>query len=211
MQFDNRVFQLAAGSKIGLVGAGSGAYRVAVGQGTVTCHVVAEPATWLDLITPIVRIAPQMAGVYRVAVSGAHESQITALEGNVEVVARAGSAWVLAGQKLLARGPEDNPEFKIVAAFSGWRRFLSIAMMSMQVAADASAGFSGGDSKSRTAPKTAAKTAAKTSALTNSGGARAPSTRPPSASTPSAPSGSAPSASAKSAPSATHASAGKSR
>jgi hypothetical protein len=81
-------------------------------------------------------LKPDAAGVYRIAVTAAGESQIVAQEGNVEVFAPAGSAWVVAGRKMLARGPQDNPEFKIAGA--------------------ASADFSGGHSHAWPEPKTAA-------------------------------------------------------
>lgn len=193
VQFDNRVFQLAANTGIRLVRAESDAYRLAVDKGTVTCRVVDAPAARLDLATPSIHVKPEAAGVYLIAVTAAGESQITAQEGNVEVFAPAGSAWVLAGQKLLARGPADNPEFKIVSAVSKWRKFLTIAMVSLQIAGDASASFSGG-SGARPAPKTVAAHPA---------GARAPSAKPPAAPRPSEP--------PKSTPAAPPASSGKSR
>ena len=177
VQFDNRVLQLAASSAIHVVRAEPGAYRLAVGQGTVTCQVMAPPVAALELATPSVFLKPDAAGIYRIAVTGAGESEITAQEGNVEVFAPTGSVWLLAGQKMLARGPADNPEFRIVRAFSRWRRFLTVAMMSLQIAGNASAAFPSGGSGSRTAPKPAA---AKPGG-TNSAGARAPSSRPPSA------------------------------
>jgi hypothetical protein len=199
VQFDNRVLQLAANTGIRLVRAEPGAYRVAVDQGTVTCQVMAPPAAALDLATPSVFLKPDAAGIYRIAVTGAGESQITAQEGNLEVFAPTGSTWVLAGQKMLARGPADNPAFKIVSAVSKWRKFLSVAMMSLQVAGNASAGFTDGGSGSRPSPKTAAAK----SGAGNAAGARAPASRPPSAPRPFEP--------PKSAPSAPPASSGKGR
>jgi hypothetical protein len=178
VQFDNRVFQLGANTGIRLAWAESGAYRVAIDQGTVTCQVVAAPAAALELATPSVRLKPEAAGVYRVAVTAAGESQITAQAGNVEVFAPAGSVWVLAGQKMLARGPADNPEFKIVSAVSKWRKFVTVTMVWLQVAGDASASFSGGGSGARPAPKAAAAHPA---------GSRPPSEKPPSAPRPSEP------------------------
>ena len=142
VQFDSRVFQLAGHTEWRLVSAESGSYRVALDRGSVTCHVVYFPATELNLATPSVSLAPQAPGIYRLTVTGRGETEITAQQGNVQVFAPTGSEWILTGQKMLARGPADNPEFKIVIAIPTCPKVLTIVMTSMGIAVIAAASSS---------------------------------------------------------------------
>jgi ferric-dicitrate binding protein FerR (iron transport regulator) len=144
VQFDNRVLQLAAHTELRLVRVEPGSYAMALDKGTVTCQIVEAPAATFHLATPSVSLRPQAPGVYRIAVTAAGESQITAQRGHIQVFAPQGSQWILAGQKMLARGPADNPEFKIVSAFSSWPPVPVIVFASMSIAVAAVASAAGG-------------------------------------------------------------------
>ncbi len=139
VQFDNRVFRLAGHTEWRLLPAESGSYRVALDRGSVTCHVVYFPAAELNLATPSVSLAPQVPGIYRITVNGKGETEIAAQQGNIQVFAPTGSEWILTGQKMLARGPADNPQFKIVRAVPALPKVMTIVMTSMGIAGIAAA------------------------------------------------------------------------
>jgi len=140
VQLDNRVLRLAAHTELRLVREESGSYQMALDKGSPTCHVVEAPATTFDLSTPSVSLKPEAPGVHRIAVTGARESQISVHQGHIQVFSPQGSEWVLPGQKMVARGPADNPEFKIVSAFRNWPRVLAAATISVSLAASIAAG-----------------------------------------------------------------------
>ena len=137
------------------------------------------------------------------------ETQIIADAGNIEVAAPTGSEWLMQGRKMLARGPADNPEFKIVDAVSRWRKFLRVAMASIQAVGQISFSSGGGGSDSGEEHHHKPVTTASNSG--SGGGQRPPADHPPSAphpAEPSRPTASNPHSSEgpKSAPSAPHSS-----
>lgn len=180
LQFDDRVFQIAANTEVRLVHVESGSYQLQLDKGSFTCQVLDTPAAAVEVRTPSVAVRPAQVGLYRMTVTPDGESEITAYEGNIEVFAPGGSEWVLTGHKMIAHGPADNPEFKIVNAISKWRRVLTVALMSIRVAADVSAIMDSGSSGSRPEHRPAATSP-------NTATQRAPSDKPPSAPKPADP------------------------
>ncbi|MBZ5618132.1 MAG: FecR domain-containing protein [Acidobacteriia bacterium] len=131
---DANVFHAGSNSEIRLDRLESGHYRMAVIRGAVTCHVGGSSTADVEVGTPSVAVRPSKPGVYLIAVSRAGESEITVRAGDVEVVAPRGSEWVNAGQKMVARGPASDPQYKIGHAVPLWRRVAVVVANCVQIA-----------------------------------------------------------------------------
>lgn len=94
----------------------SGRYETEIVRGSLTWWVRGDAPAHVEVKTPSITVAPAQPGTYGIAVTAARESEVTAWEGAVEVRAPAGSEWVYAGQKLIARGSPADPEYRIVGA-----------------------------------------------------------------------------------------------
>jgi hypothetical protein len=128
-------------------------------NGTITYQLRDPDAAQVEILTPSVAVKAYAEGVYRISIRKTGESEITAESGRIMVIAPAGEQWLEAGQKMIARGPRANPQFRIVSALSWWKRLAS-ALQNMQfgVGTDVSVG-GGGDSgeQAATAKETRSK------------------------------------------------------
>jgi hypothetical protein len=78
------------------------------------------------------------------------------------VTAAGGEQWLELGQKMIARGPRVNPEFRIVSALSWWRQLASM-LQNIQIGGEAAVS-GGGDESAGTAKETRSKTQSESSA-----------------------------------------------
>lgn len=162
---DANVFHAGSNAEIRLDRLESGHYRMAVIQGAITCHVAGTSTADVEVGTPSVAVRPVKPGVYLIAVNRAGESEIAVRAGDVEVVAPRGSEWVNAGQKMVARGPASDPQYKIGHAIPLWRRVAAIMANSVQIANTiASTVSSGGETRTSSTKPTAGNTPAKPAA-----------------------------------------------
>jgi hypothetical protein len=102
-----------------------GDHRVELKHGALTVHLADSGAPTVEIVTPSIRIEAFFVGDYRVEVTRFGNTVVKPDGGEVRVTAPAGAQWVSPGQKMIARGPADNPEFRIVTAVSRWRRRLA--------------------------------------------------------------------------------------
>src|SRR5262245_8045806 len=124
--------------------------QVELTHGTVLYQVQNAGATRVEILTPSVTAKASEEGVYRIVIRRNGESEITAQSGRMVVMAPGGEQWLEAGQKMIARGPRGNPQYRIVSAMAWWKR-LSGLLQNIQIGGGGgvsveSAG--GGDEKS---------------------------------------------------------------
>jgi len=145
-------------------------------RGTIT-YQVQDPAAQVAILTPSVSVKAYTEGVYRIAVRKTGESEITPQSGRMMVMAAGGEQWLEAGQKMIARGPRVNPQFRIMSAVSWWRQLASL-LQNIQIGAGGgvSAG-GGGDEDAATAKETRSKPQSENSAV-RSGNAHSSEDRP---------------------------------
>lgn len=117
IQFDGLNFlRVASGSEVRIGDIQYHRYPVQIAVGTATYHMSRESDAEIELSLPAVAVRPARAGSYRITVMPDGQGQITVLSGQAEVYSAHGSQFVEAGQMMMVRGTEDNPEFQIVAA-----------------------------------------------------------------------------------------------
>ena len=132
-------FVAAANSQFKLAGLDNGKYRLELTGGKIA-YQAADPAVdALRVNLLAVAVEPVEPGIYAIARAPGGQSEITVQAGLARVVAPTGSELVNAGQKMLVRYTANGPEFRVVSAFSRWRRFLTIAGAAIQIAANVSA------------------------------------------------------------------------
>ncbi|HEY1338584.1 MAG TPA: FecR family protein [Bryobacteraceae bacterium] len=126
VEFDaSNVLRIGGNAEVRLVQLEYGRYQLEIARGTATWRVLRDTDANIEVDTPSVSVRPAKIGAYRISVNEAGESQITARAGDVEVFTPRGSQWVTAGQTMLARGTQADPEFQIVAAIApdDWDRW----------------------------------------------------------------------------------------
>jgi hypothetical protein len=126
VQFDSgNMLRVGGSAEVTLSQLETGRYQMAVGRGTVTYRLLRTSNADVEVDTPNVSVRPSKQGAYRIGVSDAGESEITARSGDVEVFTPRGSQWVSAGQTMQARGSASDPEFQIVRAtpYDDWDRW----------------------------------------------------------------------------------------
>lgn len=117
VQFDAAdIVRVSGNSEITMTQLEDGRSQMGLSRGTVTFRVLRSSNADLEVDTPSVSVRPSKIGSYRIAVTDAGETEVTARSGEVEVFSPAGSQWVQSGQKLMARGPASDPEFQVVRA-----------------------------------------------------------------------------------------------
>ena len=123
--------------------------QVELSGGTITFQVQDPDAARVEILTPSVSMKAYAEGVYRITVRKTGESEITAQSGRTLVVAPAGEQWLEEGQKMIARGPRANPQYRIVSAVGWWRRLASL-LQNIQIGGGGGGSVeSGGAGKSR--------------------------------------------------------------
>jgi hypothetical protein len=147
---DSNVFQAGSNAEVRLDRLESGQYRMAVIKGAIACHVAGASTADVEVGTPSVAVRPVKPGIYLIAVNRAGESEITVRAGDVEVLAPRGSEWVNTGQKMVARGPASDPQYKIGHAIPLWRRVAVIVANYAELANAIGATVSSGGGQTRT-------------------------------------------------------------
>jgi hypothetical protein len=163
IEFDSTdTFRIGGNAEIHFMPPDSGKYQVELIKGDITYSAAGPAVPVVAVDTPSVSVRPADIGAYRIAVNAARESEITVIEGYVEIFAASGSEWIGAGQKMMVRGSASDPEFRVVRAISKWRRAARVLLSSMQLGVSASSSSSEEDrqsySKEHGAPKPASKT-----------------------------------------------------
>jgi FecR protein len=123
VQFDSaNILRIGGNAEIHLAALENGRYQLEIARGTVTFRVLRPSTASVELNTPSVSVRPAREGTFRISVSDAGETEVTARAGDVEVFTPKGSQWVYAGQTMMARGTAADPEFQMVSAIpaDGW-------------------------------------------------------------------------------------------
>jgi hypothetical protein len=126
IEFDaSNVLRIGGNAEVKFADLEYGRYQLDVAKGTVTFRVLRPTTVDAELDTPSISVRPSREGTYRITVSEAGESEVTARAGSVEVFTPSGSQWVNPGQTLMARGAPSDPEFQIVNAIAldDWDRW----------------------------------------------------------------------------------------
>ncbi|HEV2447031.1 MAG TPA: DUF6600 domain-containing protein, partial [Candidatus Sulfopaludibacter sp.] len=117
VQLDSsNLFRIGGNGEINLAALEYGRYQIQLAKGTLTFRVLRPSQANIEVDTPTVSVRPSQVGAYRISVTDAGETEVTARAGNVEVFTPRGSQWVNAGQSMMARGSSSDPEFQIVSA-----------------------------------------------------------------------------------------------
>ena len=117
VQFDSaNLFRIGGEAEINLAALEYGRYQMQLAKGTLTFRVLRTSQANIEVDTPTVSVRPSQVGAYRISVTDAGETEVTARAGNVEVFTPRGSQWVNAGQTMMARGSASDPEFQIASA-----------------------------------------------------------------------------------------------
>jgi FecR protein len=126
VQFDaSNLMRLGGTAEAHLAQVEYGRYQIELAHGTLTYVVIRPSSASVEVDTPSVSVRPSNQGIYRITVNDAGETEVIARSGDVEVFTPRGSQWVSAGQMMLARGTQADPEFQIVAArpLDDWDRW----------------------------------------------------------------------------------------
>src|SRR5436190_19542817 len=147
-------------------------YQIEVTGGTVTYELRNAVAARVEILTPSVTVKAFEEGTYRIEVRKSGESELTAQTGRMMVAAPGGEQWVEAGQKMIARGPMANPEFRIVSGMAWWRRLAGL-LQNMQIGGGGGVSVQSGggqEEEAATAQKTHTKPAGEQSAASSGSG-----------------------------------------
>lgn len=157
IQFDEaNVIHMGSKTEIRLDVLEPGHYGMEVIKGSITGHVAGLTAANVEVATPSVVVRTSKPGVFLIAINRAGESEIAARAGDVEVVAPRGSEWVIAGQKMVARGPASDPQYKIRNAVTWWMRWGRVVAESIQIASSIASTYEGGSQGSSSDSKSSA-------------------------------------------------------
>jgi hypothetical protein len=117
IQFDSaNILRIGGNAEIHLAQLEAAHYRIEIARGTTTFRMLHASTVAIELNTPSVSVRPAKEGTFRISVSEAGETEVTAREGDVEVFTPKGTQWVYAGQTMMARGSAADPEFQMVNA-----------------------------------------------------------------------------------------------
>jgi hypothetical protein len=141
-------------------------------RGTVIYQVRDAGAAQLEILTPSVSAKATEEGVYRFSIRKTGESEITAQSGRMVVMAPGGEQWLEAGQKVIARGPRGNPQFRMVRSVAWWR-WLAGVLQNIQIGGGGGASVDSGGGDEKTAVSKGTHTKPADSAAAPSGSAHA--------------------------------------
>jgi hypothetical protein len=117
IQFDAVNFlRVGAGSEVRFGDLQYHRYPVQIAIGTATYRMLRDSDAEIELSLPAVSVRPTHAGTYRITVQPDGQCQITVLSGEAEVYSAKGSQNVEAGNMMMVRGTESDPEFQVVPA-----------------------------------------------------------------------------------------------
>ena len=119
VQFDiASLVRLAQNTEVHFTDLQNGRFQMQLGRGTVTYRLLRDTNAQVEIDTPSISIRPTRQGVYRITVTDDGQSYVTPRAGQVEVFTPKGSQMVTAEQTLMARGPDSDPEFQVVAGLN---------------------------------------------------------------------------------------------
>jgi hypothetical protein len=117
VQFDSsNILRIGGNAQIHLTTLEAQRFQMELAKGTVTYRVLRPSSDNAEVDTPSISVRPSKLGIYRISVNDAGETQVTVRAGDVEVFTPKGSQWIEAGQTMMARGSNADPEFQVVAA-----------------------------------------------------------------------------------------------
>jgi len=119
VQFDGaNLIRIGANAEIRLGALDYSHINVQVAHGTVTFRILRDSRVQVELDTPTVSVRPSHVGVYRIYVKEDGQTEITVRLGDAEIYTPRGAEQMQAGQTMLARGTQADPEFRIVPAIA---------------------------------------------------------------------------------------------
>ncbi|HEX3745870.1 MAG TPA: DUF6600 domain-containing protein [Bryobacteraceae bacterium] len=126
VQFDSaNLLRIGGNAEIHLALLETGRYHLEIARGTVTYRILHPSRADVELNTPSVSVRPEREGTFRISVTEAGESEVTARQGDVEVFTPQGTQWIYGGQTMMARGSSADPEFQMEEALpeDAWDRW----------------------------------------------------------------------------------------
>ncbi len=126
VQFDaSNVARIAANSDVRMGDLTYQRHQIQIAIGLVTFTVLRNSGSQSEIDTPNVAVHSKGQGAYRILVREDGTSEITVRAGEADVASAKGSEVLRAGQTMLVRGPQDDPEFQINNAIAedDWDRW----------------------------------------------------------------------------------------
>src|ERR1019366_1721339 len=126
VQFDaSNLVRLGANGELRLTQLESARYQMELARGVMTYRMLRTSDGNIEIDTPSLSVHPSRQGSFRISVTEAGETEVTARNGDVEVFTPHGSQWVRSGQTLTAHGAPTDAEFQVVAAggMDDWDRW----------------------------------------------------------------------------------------
>ncbi len=110
--------RLAPETDLGLAAVERGRYQLQLGLGTVIYRVLRASRADVEIDTPSISMRPAGVGVYRISVTQDGTTEVTVRAGEASIFSPRGSQQLRAGQTMLARGSNTDPEFQVEAEVS---------------------------------------------------------------------------------------------
>jgi uncharacterized membrane protein YgcG len=126
IQFDRATFlRLGTDTEVRLANLEDSHYQIELFRGTVTLSVIRDSQGQVEVDTPNLAFRPAQRGMCRISVTDDGMSEVTVRAGNGETYTQRGSQAVQAGQTMMVRGPESDPEYQLVQAIAmdDWDRW----------------------------------------------------------------------------------------
>jgi hypothetical protein len=116
VQFDAaNMARLAPNTDLALADVQRGRYQLQLGMGTVIFRVLRDSHANVEIDTPSISVQPARQGIYRVSVTQDGTTEVTVRSGEASIFSPRGSQPLRAGQTMLARGSNADPEFQVEA------------------------------------------------------------------------------------------------
>src|ERR1039457_4718492 len=126
LQFDSSsMVRIAANSEVHMGDLQYHHNQIQVALGLVTFTVLRNSDSQNEIALPSVAIHPTRPGAYRILVKEDGTAEITVRGGEAEIANPKGSQTVQAGQTMIVRGSQDDPEFQVANAIQqdDWDRW----------------------------------------------------------------------------------------
>ena len=117
VQFDfANLVRLAQNTELRFTSLQDGHFQMQLGRGTITFRVLQNVNAQVEIDTTSIAIRPAQPGAYRITVTDDGQTFVTPRNGQVEIYTPKGSQMITPGQTLVARGPQNDPEYRLIAA-----------------------------------------------------------------------------------------------
>jgi hypothetical protein len=117
LQFDpSSMLRIAANSEVRMGDLQYHHNQIQVALGLVTFTVLRNSDSQNEIDLPSVAVHPTKPGAYRILVKEDGTAEITVRGGEAEIANPKGSQTLQAGQTMIVRGSQDDPEFQVVNA-----------------------------------------------------------------------------------------------